>query len=85
MATEPSASRGSGWGEGEEGLGLDVHGGVRDAQLLPQSPQGLLPAPLVVQIEDTRGPAPVLNCPWDQLRDQHLQLPVGRQREKTGS
>lgn len=57
------------------GQALDVQGRRRDAQLLPQGPQGLLPAPLVVQVEDTRGPAPILNGPWDQLRDQHLQAP----------
>lgn len=71
-------------GSATQGLGqaLDVQGGLRDAQLLPQSRQGLLPAPLIVQVEDTRGPAPILNCPRDQLRDQHLQVPVGQQREK---
>lgn len=53
-----------------QGLGQapDMHvGGICDAQLLPESSQGLLPAPLVVQVEDTWRSVPILNCPRDQL------------------
>lgn len=55
------------------GQALDSQGRCCDAQFLSQGPQGLFPALLVVQVEDTWGPAPILNCPGDQLRDQHLQ------------
>lgn len=59
------------------GLALDMFRGRTDAQFFPKGCQGLLPPPLVVEVEDTWGPAPVLDCPRDQLREQHLQVPVG--------
>lgn len=78
--------RRGGWGRaaGAQGLHQALHtqGWLRDAQLLPQSLQGLFPAPLVVHVEDTWGSAAILNCPWDQLRDQQLQAPVGPQRRQ---
>lgn len=70
-------------GSAAQGLGLaHMYGGVCDAQLLPQRLQGLRPALLVVYVEDAGGPAPILNCPWDQLRDQDLQVSVGQQGRK---
>lgn len=63
------------------GRALDF-GGRANAQLLPQGCQGLLPTPLIVDVEDTWGPAPVLNCPRDQLREQHLEAPGGQRREE---
>lgn len=93
VAKEPSAPWGSGRGQGGEPGGpswLSSSGarpsphvwGVCDAQLLPQRLQGLRPALLVVYVEDAGGPAPILNCPWDQLRDQDLQVSVGQQGRK---
>lgn len=53
-----------------------------DAQFLPQGCQGLLPTLLIVDVEGTRGPAPVLNRPRDQLREQYSEAPGGGSREK---
>lgn len=64
------------------GQALDMFWGRTDAQLLPQGCQGLLPTLLIVDVEDTWGPAPVLNRPRDQLREQHLEAPGGQQREE---
>lgn len=45
-----------------------------DANFLPQGFHALLPALLVIDIEDTAGVAPAPDRPWEQLRGQDLQL-----------
>lgn len=48
--------------------------GGEDANLLPQGFHRLLPALLIVDVQDTAGVEPAPNCPGNQLSGQDLQL-----------
>lgn len=55
-----------------------------DANFLPQGLHALLPALLIIDIEDTAGVAPAPDRPWNQLSGQDLQLSATKGTEDNG-